>query len=386
MHSVLKRGGLYWDRDLLPADGYQARYKRLQAAVTASGDDAWLFFGDVERHGNVVYATNFMPRVRSALAFVPKSGAPVLLANIGLRDVPAAKTITWVDDIRPFGRLPKDLIALLEEKGLSRSQIGVCGFDDQLPVVDWDAIEKGLPLAHWNNRDAEVRALRAVKESWEIETIRRAGSIADTALALAPSLLKAGTSMRQAIAAIDRKVRELGAEDAHYLVASGPQTGTSLRPVDDRILAAGDVVIVSMMVQFQRYWAETARTFVLGKASPQLSALYKTATSAVEALRGAARAGLDTALIAGAAEKSLQDASLYKGAAAYGFGHGIGLDLEEGPQLVGVKSNLPSQATLSLRAILHDGGQGVAVAQTVLVQTNSVMSLNEVPELIEVPA
>jgi Xaa-Pro dipeptidase len=386
MHSVLKRGGLYWDRDLLPAESYQARYKRLQAAVAASGDEAWLFFGDVERHGNVVYATNFMPRVRSALAFVPKIGAPVLLANIGLRDVPAAKTITWVDDIRPFGRLPKDLIALLEEKGLSRSKISVCGFDDQLPVVDWDAIAKGLPLVQWQNRDSEVRALRAAKESWEIETIRRAGSMADAGLALAPSLLKPGTSMRQAIAAIDRKVRELGAEDAHYLVASGPQAGISLRPVDDRVLAAGDTVVVSMMVQFQRYWAETARTFVLGKASPQLSALYGKAKSAVEALRAAARAGLDASLIAGAAEKSLQDATLAKAAATYGFGHGIGLDLEEGPQLAGGKGNLSSQATLALRTILHANGQGVAVAQTVLVQTNNVMFLNEIPALVEIPA
>lgn len=386
MHSVLKRGGLYWDRDLLPPDGYQTRYKRLQAAVAASGDEAWLFFGDVERHGNVVYATNFMPRVRSALAFVPKSGAPVLLANIGLRDVPAAKTITWVDDVRPFGRLPKDLIALLEEKGLSRSPIGVCGFDDQLPVVDWEAIAKGLPLVRWNNRDAEAKTLRASKETWEIETIRRAGAMGDKALAFAPSVLKPGTSMRQAIAAIDRKVRELGAEDAHYLVASGPQAGISLRPVDDRALASGDTVVVSMMVQFQRYWSETARTFVLGKTSPALSALYNSALITLDALRGGVRAGLDTSAIVGAAEKALQNPALARIAAGYGFGHGIGLDIEEGPQLAGSKTGIPSQATLALRTVLHANGQGVAVAQTVLTQTNDVMSLNGAPALVEIPA
>jgi Xaa-Pro aminopeptidase len=390
MHSVLKRGGLYWDRDLLPVEGYQARYKRLQAAVAASGDEAWLFFGDVERHGNVVYATNFMPRVRSALAFVPKSGAPVLLANIGLRDVPAAKTITWVDDIRPFGRLPKDLIALLEEKGLSRSPIGVCGFDDQLPVVDWSAIEKGLPLVRWNNRDAEVKVLRAAKEPWEIETIRRAGSMGDRALAFAPSVLRAGTTMRQAIAAIDLKVRELGAEDAHYLIASGPQTGVSLRPVDDRVLASGDTVIISMMVQFQRYWSETARTFVLGKASPALSELHKSAVITLDVLRGGVRAGLDTTAIVAAAEKAVENPALARTAAAYGFGHGIGLDIEEGPQLANDKTSgknsIPSQATLALRTILHSNGQGVAVAQTVLTQTNDVMSLNGAPALVEIPA
>jgi Xaa-Pro aminopeptidase len=385
MHSVLKRGGLYWARDLLPAAAYEQRLKRLQAIVAGSGDEAWLLFGDVERHGNVVYATNFMPRVRSALAFVPRTGEPVLLANIGLRDVPAAKTITWVDDVRPFGRLPRELIALIEEKGLSRAPIGICGFEESLPVSDWTAIEQGLPGVRWADRGPRLRSLRASKEAWEVEAIRRAGTMADAALASAPKVLRPGVSMRQAIAAIDRHVREMGAEDARYLVASGPQTSLSLRPVDDRIVADGETIMLSMVVQAQRYWAETARTFVFGKASPALSELHRAATAALTTARQAIRAGVAIEAVVPAIEAALPDPALVKAATAYGFGHGIGLDSEELPIIrKGATESIVEDATLALRVILHGSHHGAAVAQTVLARPNACTPLNAEAALIEI--
>jgi Xaa-Pro aminopeptidase len=386
MHSVLKHGGLYWDRELLPQSLYEARVTALQAAICESGDDAWLLFGDIERHGNVVYATNFMPRVRSALAFVPKSGAPVLMANIGLRDVPAAKTITWIEDVRPFGRLPKDLAGLLEKQGLANGAIGVCGFEESLPVADWNAIQKNLPNVRWTDRGALLRAMRAIKQPAEIEAIRRAAVIADNALALAPSLLHPGVTVRQAIAAIDLQVRNAGAEDARYLVATGPQAGVSLRPVDDRVLVAGDTVVLTMAVQAQRYWAETARTFMLGKASPELRELHEVAASALSEMIAVTKADFAARAVAAAGEAAL-DPKIAAGAGAYGFGHGIGLDAEEGPTLSAESADIIARdATLVLRVIAHGNGQGAATAATVVAGRSRCRPLGAMTSLIEIPA
>ncbi|MGE5537962.1 MAG: M24 family metallopeptidase [Gemmatimonas sp.] len=386
MHSVLKHGALYWDRDLLPESLYRERLKALQAVIAESGDEAWLLYGDVERHGNVVYATNFMPRVRSALAFVPKSGAPVLLANIGLRDVPAAKTITWVDDVRPFGRLPKDLSALIEGKGLSQAAIGVCGFEESLPVADWTAIQKNLPSVRWSDRGPRLRAMRAAKQPAEVAAIRRAAGMADAALALAPAVLRPGIPMRQAIAAIDRHVREAGAEDARYLVAIGAQAGVSLRPVDDRLLSAGDAVVLTMAVQSQRYWAETARTFVLGKASRELAELHDAAAGAVAAMQRATKAGTASRAIAAAGHAALDDPAAAT-AAMYGFGNGIGLDAEEGPAIDESDREIVVRcATLALRAVVHRGGQGAAAAATVVVDSGGSTALGASSSLVELPA
>jgi Xaa-Pro dipeptidase len=234
------------------------------------------------------------------------------------------------------------------------------------------------------DRGARLRALRAAKEAWEIEAIRRAGAIADGALALAPKLLRPGATMRQAIAAIDREVRRRGAEDARYLVASGPQAGISLRPVGDRALTAGDTVLLSMSVQFQRYWAETARTFVLGKVPAALAALYDSAAAALDAMRGATRGGVAAGAIAAAAEGALRDPAFAKVAGSYGFGHGIGLDAEEMPSVAhGVQDIVAVDATLALRVVLHGNGHGAAVAQTVLARPGDCVSLNGAATLIE---
>ena len=149
VHPVLKRGGLFWDRDMLPVQAYAERYQRMQEAIAAAGDDAWLLYGDVERYGSVAYVSNFLPRTRSALALVPRQGEPVLLASVGLRDIPAAKALTWIEDVRPFTNLPKTLAALIEERKLDSGRLGLVGLDESMPVTEWDAIAAALPRVSW---------------------------------------------------------------------------------------------------------------------------------------------------------------------------------------------------------------------------------------------
>jgi Xaa-Pro aminopeptidase len=190
--------------------------------------------------------------------------------------------------------------------------------------------------------------------------------------------------VREAIAVIDRHIRRAGAEDVHYLVASGPQTAIGLRPVDDRALLKGEPVMISVAVESQRYWAETARTFVLGQASGELRAIHAVATEALKAMRTATRTGATTGNIAAAAEKSLGDAKLSQVAASYGFGHGIGLDAEELPIIrVGGKESVVRDATMALRAVLTSKTCGVAVAQTVVAGTDGSRPINDVASLIE---
>lgn len=382
LHSVLKHGGLFWDRALTTPEACEQRFKRVQQAVVQSGDDAWLVFGDIQRHGNLVFVTNFLPRVRSALVFVPRAGAPILLANIGLRDVPAAKTITWVDDVRPFGRLPKEVIDLIEQQGLKGGRIGTCGFDESLPVTEWDAIRKGLPEVRWSDRDADIAKLRAGKEAWEIAAMRRSSDAAEAALAAAPKLLRPGANLRKIIATIDLDVRSRGAEDARYLIGLN---GGNLRPAYDRILAAGDVVTLYMTVELQRYWAEAARTFVLGSADAKLKALFDKSKQAMAAMRDKTRAGTAVSSLAQAAKSGLSHDALHDTARIYGLGNGIGLDSDEGPVVSETASGaLASNTALTTRIIASSGGSGIALSQTLVAGAQSSETITAAADLIEI--
>ena len=134
MHPVLKRGGLFWDQKLLPPACYAERFARIRSLIAESGDDAWLLYGDVERYGHAAYFSNFLPRTRSALALVPRSGAPAILVSVGQRDIPAAKTLTWIDDLRPFSNIARQACAPDQRKGAGKGAFRL-GWDRGIAVA-----------------------------------------------------------------------------------------------------------------------------------------------------------------------------------------------------------------------------------------------------------
>jgi Xaa-Pro aminopeptidase len=382
VHPVLKRGGLFWDRAMLPVQAYRERYARMQEAISAAGDDAWLLYGDVERYGSVAYVSNFLPRTRSALALVPRHGEPVLLASVGLRDIPAAKALTWIEDVRPFTNLPKTLAALIEERRLAAGRIGLVGLDDSMPVTEWDAIAQALPKVSWQARNDALLSLRQRKDAWELAAIRRVAAAVESALDLAPQYLKPGATMRQVAAELDREIRRKAAEDVRILAASGSQVATALRPPDDRVLAKGDVVMLFVAAEIQRYWAEGARSYVLGAPQPELLALAGKVGEALDAMRGQARAGAAVSQLYATAAEKLN--GLADSAALYGLGHGIGLDADEAPIIdKAATGKLQADSTLGLHLIVHAGKLGLAVGQTIVARAEQGEGLNDAAPLIE---
>lgn len=384
MHPVLKRGGLFWDHALLPAKNYEARFRRLQGAITEAGDDAWLLYGDVERYGAVAWFSNFLPRTRSALAVVPREGAPTLLLAVGLRDVPAAKTLTWVEDVRPFTRLPGALADLLAEKGLSRARLGLAGVEELLPIKSWNEIAGLLPEVKFVPRSDDVAAMRARKDDREIAAVRNAAAIVAAALAEGQAAVRAGRTMREVTAVIDRACRVRAAEDVRLMVASGEQAGQSLRPADDRKLARGDAVLVHLAVEAQRYWAEGARTFVVGAPDAAVSALHARAEQVLIAMRAAIKPGARGGDVAQAARVALGDEAIVASAAGYGLGAGVGLETEETPRIaLDSADDIADRSAIALRVIAHSNGRGVALAETIVARDGGVERLNASRGLIQ---
>ncbi len=385
-HQVLKRGGLYWDRELLPRDVFERRFAAVEAALAASGDDAWLIYGDAQGYGDIAFVSHFLPRLRSVLGLIVKDGAPSLLANVGLRDIPASKTLTWFEDVRPFSRLPQEAVKLLRERGLDSAKIGLVGVRGALPVAEWDAIASELPNVAWSGRDDAFRALRARKDDAEFTAIAHAADVLGAGLRVAREALRAGTTMREAAARIDRELRLGAAEDVRILAASGPQCGVALRPVDDRTLETGDAVMLFVAVEVQRHWAAAGQTYALGPASAALRALATAASDAVDAMQGALRPGGAIAEVAAAAERALADDELVRRARPYGFGHGIGLDLEEAPRIVRDAAERAGDASaFALHAVVHRGGIGAAAGRTVALRENGALGLVATDVLVELP-
>jgi Xaa-Pro aminopeptidase len=383
MHPVLKRGALYWDQELLPKACFAERFARLRALMAVHGDDAWLLYGDVERYGHVAFVSNFLPRTRAALALVPQEGEPAILVAVGARDVPAAKTLTWIADVRPFSNLGRELPALIHERGLANSRLGLVGIEESLSLGEWNDIACALPHAQWRMRGAAAMTLRQAKDSTEQAALRRSARAVGRALDLVPQIVRPGMTARELAAAVDRDLRMSAAEDVRVLIAAG-EGARSLRPADDCVLQTADQILLYAAAEVQRYWAEGARSFVLGRATGAQRALAARAAAALAAMRTAAVADARLGDIHAAAERHLDDAELRASARAYGYGHGIGLDPEEAPFIVpDGDERLVAGASLALRVVAHAAGPGIALGQQVVVGTNGNESLVDTPGLIE---
>jgi Xaa-Pro dipeptidase len=393
LHTVLKRGGLVWVQDDVPAALFPPRLVRVQKAIRAAGHDAWLVYGDAYRYGDVAYLTHFLPRVRGVLLLVPSAGEPTLLVAVGSRDIPAAKTLTCIDDVRPYTRLPGEAVKLIRERGLADKRLGLVGVEELLAVGDWDQIRAALPDVRWVPAGDALARMRATKDPTELSVLRRAASIVQDALHVAGEALRPGLSERELLAVVDREMRRGAAEDARCLIASGPRASTSLRPPDDRVLEQGDVILLHLAAEYQRYWAESGQTFVLGAADADTRTLVEAAERAVEAMVRAARPGEAAAALNDAAHTVLADVhpllSTQHSAlsTSYGLAHGIGLDVEEPPAVrPGEAVPLAAGNVLALHVVLHGrDGPGALAEQTIVLDADGARPLLDqpIPSLME---
>ena len=122
-HSVLKRGCSTWDPEQVPQEEFHSRLDARAARKWHGKDlDALVIYGDNYSFADLCYLTNYFPKVRGGIAVVPRDGAISLLLNIGSRDVPFAKTLTWVEDVRASNQVGADGAKLIKEKGFEKAK------------------------------------------------------------------------------------------------------------------------------------------------------------------------------------------------------------------------------------------------------------------------
>src|ERR1700722_2977169 len=92
-------GSYGWDQDRLPRDEFDLRAAELNRLMDQNGWSAMLIHGDAEEHRLLAYYTNFVPRLRWAMALVPRRGEPRLLISMSARDMPGMKLSTWIADV-----------------------------------------------------------------------------------------------------------------------------------------------------------------------------------------------------------------------------------------------------------------------------------------------
>jgi len=378
-HSVLKRGCSTWDEELAPREEFQSRLDAARREIARLNLDAAVIYGDNYSFADLCYLTNYFPKVRGGIAVVPRHGAVSLLLNIGSRDVPFAKTLTWVDDVRASNQVGADGAKLLKEKGLDKAKLGLADSGRGFPLPQLEEMKAALPEVIWTACDALVAPLRQEKTARELAAMRAAGRVLREICDEARNYIKPGRKEYEIVADIDRLARDKGAEDIRILAGEKRLQPPSFKQAG----ALANHWAVYLAVQHERYWAEAGRTYMLAD-NEKVKSAYSKAQTVVERMAAHLRPGSDVAAIDDAARKQLGE--FYVTASIYGLGHGIGLNQWEAPFLnandadeVGTPAigaaTLKENMTLALRVTFETEGKLIIYGDSYEVTSGGPRSL-----------
>jgi Xaa-Pro aminopeptidase len=249
------------------------------------------------------------------------------------------------------------------EEPLARHELGELA--DEMTLVPWDEADDPIRLVQtivagarrvaiqdqmWARFALRLRAaldptelveagptmssLRRVKSPEEMDRLRAAASAADAAMAAILAERLSGLTE----ADVGRRIRDLLLEAGHDLadfaiVASGPNSASPHHVAGERVIEAGDAIVLDIGGSRDGYRSDTSRTAVVGNPDPEFAALYAVLREAQAAACEAVLPGIPCSEIDAVARRIIDEAG-YGEAFIHRTGHGIGMETHEEPYIV----------------------------------------------------
>jgi Xaa-Pro aminopeptidase len=239
------------------------------------------------------------------------------------REVPDVERVIYSNDF------PGTFRASANELGVRRVGFESAGVTHKL-FRQLDSLE-GLELAP---TDEEIERLRWVKEPEELELIREAQRITDAAYDQILPKLAEGVSERDIALELDWSMLRAGAEDVAFesIVAFGESASEPHHSPTGRTLRSGELVKLDFGALYEGYHSDMTRTVSFGEPSAELRELYDLVRRSQQAGVDAVRSGIE-GKDADRASRSVIEEAGYGERFSHGLGHGVGLEIHEGPTL-----------------------------------------------------
>ncbi len=312
-----------------------------------------------------------------ALLLAPASGAPAPSADLAVltyEDYSIARTVHLAaDSLAAFARALAGLCLAAPRLGWEPSF---------LPAVYADRLRTVLNPIQSEDVSPLLEALRTVKAPAEVQAIERAVAATDDIFAALERSIHAGCSeldvYSMALATVARAAAGPAVLDGDFV--SGPRTEEIGGPPTPRILQPGDLLIVDVYPCLAGYWADTTRTFSIGKPSQQTVDRHGVLEEALAAGRRAIGPGLPTRELY-AVVKGVIDRAGFGACFPHHAGHCVGVTPSEDPRLIpGSDAVLEEGMVITLEpGIYLAGWGGMRLEDNFLVTAEGCRSLSHYP-------
>lgn len=228
-----------------------------------------------------------------------------------------------------------------------------------------------------------VEASRLIKNADEVQIIKEATAIADKAFSHILTYIKPGVTELAVANELEFYMRSLGATSSSFdtIVASGVRSALPHGVASDKVIETGDMVTLDFGAYYKGYCSDITRTIAVGEPGEKMREIYEVVLRAQ--LNGVQhiKAGM-TGKEADALTRDIIADAGYGPNYGHSTGHGIGLEVHEGPTLsVRGEQKLVSGMVVTVEpGIYLEGIGGVRIEDDVLITGEGCEILTSSPK------
>jgi Xaa-Pro dipeptidase len=248
----------------------------------------------------------------------------------------------WQEDESPYARVAQGLT----DRGIASGTVGV---EETVKFVFSDNLRKAAASATFVSATPVTAGCRMIKNRHEIDLMRLAAKVTLAAYEATYRSMKVGMTQHDVEEMIEAAHRQLGF-DGGADVQVGEFSSFPHGSIKPQEIREGTIVMIDGGCSVEGYQSDITRTFVLGKASEKMKAVFEIVHRAQSAALASAKPGVEAGSVDAAARQVITDAGYgpdYK-YFTHRLGHGMGMDGHEWPYLVrGNPTKLQPEMTFS---------------------------------------
>ena len=322
---------------------HRLKQAKVQQALERSDLDALVFFkAEAVRYLTDFYVKGFRPFMEPEYLVLVARGRPPAVGYISGSDELRIRIKSDIVDARRLpavGRWAETLSAMLSDYGLTgdgskkggakRARIGT----DLMPWMVHQGLMKQFPALEIVDASKIWVQITAVKHPAEIEHVRAAVRVADVGMDAAVAAIRPGVSEHAVSAEAVYAMRKAGSEFEPFipLVASGYNTSMFERVATEKVIAAGEMVILDIGAVVRGYTGDLGRTFCCGEPTAEQKAIYKATHLALQEAKKAVKPGASGRAVDRRAREVIEDSGWGKYVYTGNTGHQLGYGLHGEP-------------------------------------------------------
>lgn len=234
-----------------------------------------------------------------------------------------------------------------------------------------------IPVKGW------IEEMRKVKDEDELRLIKAAAELADAGFAYVAARAGPGMSERDLALDLEFFMRKAGADGVSFelIVAAAERSALPHARPTDKLVEKGRYLLFDLGCKLDGYCSDLTRTVIAGPADARHREVHDLVLKAEEAALAAVRAGVDGVELDRIAREIITSGG-HGDAFSHSLGHGVGLDVHEGPRLSRMSEDtLQAGNVVTVEpGIYLPGWGGVRIEDLVFVRPRGAQVLSAAPK------